>query len=63
MDLVEKQVRAAIDPVLEDLLMGLITDLAASKQYCLERAVRGLCGDEWTDKAKLHFKWKEGIEP
>lgn len=55
------KLETALNPVLEHLLMGLTTDGAQYKQYYLERAVRELTTDEWTEKAKAHFQWKEGV--
>lgn len=49
------------DPVLEALLMGLITDGAHHKQYHLEQALNALTSPEWTEAAKQHFQWQEGI--
>ena len=38
-------------------------DGAHHKQWCLERAFRGLCLDEYVDRAKRHFEWEEGVSP
>lgn len=53
--------RDARDPIVEALLMGLMTDGAHHKQYYLEQALIGLCTKEWADKAKQKFQWTEGI--
>jgi mannitol/fructose-specific phosphotransferase system IIA component (Ntr-type) len=53
--------RDSRDEVVVALIMGLTTDGAHHKQYYLEQIFRMLCHDEYVDKTKQEFQWKEGI--
>lgn len=44
----------------KELITGLITEGEKHKQYYLEKAFRALCEDEYVEKAKREFQWKEG---
>lgn len=57
----EYLLKEQLDKVVKTLLEGLTTDGGHHKQFYLETALRQLCTDEWTDKAKEHFQWEEGI--
>ena len=50
-----------LDEVVKELMNGLVTDGAHHKQHHMEQALRLLTGDEWTDTAKQHFQWADGI--
>ena len=52
-----------LDEAVKALLLGLTTDGARHKQWALDKALRSLCTDEWTDKAKEEFTWEDGIPP
>lgn len=42
---------------------ALTTDGEHHKQWAIEQAFRSLCADEYVDKAKATFEWKEGVAP
>lgn len=48
---------------LKYLLWALTNDGEHHKQWAIEQAFRALCTDEYVDKAKAHFDWKEGVAP
>ena len=50
-----------LDAAVEELIHALTTDGAHHKQYDIEQALRLICGDDWTNRAKTSFRWKEGV--
>lgn len=52
-----------LDPAVHALLVGLLTEGEQHKQYYLEKALRALVVDEYTDRAKERFQWKPGLAP
>jgi hypothetical protein len=52
-----------LDPAVQTLLVGLLTEGEQHKQYYLEKALRALVVDDYADRAKERFQWEPGIAP
>jgi hypothetical protein len=50
-----------LDGVVKELMQGLTIIGAHHKQHHMEQALRLLTGDEWTNTAKDHFQWDDGV--
>ena len=58
-----KELNEDLDRLTKLLIEGLLTDGSHHKQHYLDKALRMLAGDEFTDKVKFRFQWDDGIEP
>lgn len=52
-----------LDPAVQALLVGLLTEGEQHKQYYLEKALRALVVDDYADRAKEKFQWESGVAP